>query len=73
MIHIDNYVAAPLEFFHARMYDLFHELRRNKVGAKTEMEINGSEFSKIIAQAKNETYEKYPNQVSRHALLKSEI
>ena len=68
----ENYEASPIEFMHSRMMDLFHELRLSKT-SDINVQINGTEFSKIIAQAKTETYAKYPKQVSSKAILKTEL
>lgn len=70
----ENYEPAPMEFFHGRLMDLFHELRIKKVGKETiTVELNGTEINNIIAQAKMETYAKYPKQVSSSAIEKSKI
>jgi len=69
----ENHEPAPLEFFHGKMMELFHEFRRSKVGENINVEINGGDFSNIIAKAKLETYAKYPNQVNSNAILKTEV
>jgi hypothetical protein len=68
----DNYESAPLEFFHGRLIDLFHEFRQS-TGQTTQSIMNGSDLNNIIAKAKIETYKKYPKQVSNQAIPKSEI
>lgn len=70
----ENHEAAPLEFFHGRLQNLFHEWRILKHGKEdTNPKINGIEFNNLIAKAKQETYAKYPKQVSNKAILKTEL
>jgi hypothetical protein len=68
----ENHEAAPLEFFHGKLMDYFHEWRETKT-ENTVVEINGIDFNNIIAKAKKETYAKYPKQISNKAILKSEL
>jgi hypothetical protein len=70
----ENHEPAPLEFFHGKLMDAFHELRLQK-GDNPEktLTIGGIEFGNMIAKIKMETYKKYPKQVSEKAILKSEI
>lgn len=63
---------APLEFFHGELMEEFHKWRLSKT-ENTTVEINGLEFSKIVAAAKNTTYAKYPKQVNRNAVLKTDM
>ncbi len=68
----DNYEAAPLEFFHGRLMDLFHEYRKTH-NQPIRAEIDGNGLNNLIAKAKTETYAKYPKQVNGNAILKTEI
>lgn len=69
-----DHEPAPLEFFHGRLMDEFHEIRLKKGDneAKT-LTINGIEFGNMIAKIKMETYKKYPKQVSDKAILKTDL
>lgn len=58
----DNFEPAPLEFFHGRLSDLFHEFRLSKTDS-TEVLINGTDLAKMIAKAKKATKEKYPEHI----------
>lgn len=58
---------APMEYFHGRVIDLFHEFRKTKTDSIS-VNINGSEFNNIIVKAKIETYDKYPNRLDRNAI-----
>lgn len=68
----ENHEPAPLEYFHNRLHELFHEFKLSK-GKDIKVLMDGSDFHKIIAQAKTETYRKYPKQVSSKAILKTEL
>ena len=68
----ENHEPAPIEFLHGRMMDLFHEWRKTKT-ENTTVEINGNDFSKIIAKAKMETYEKYHKLNLKNAVLKTDM
>jgi hypothetical protein len=70
----ENHEAAPIEFLHGRLMDLFHEYRRSTVGQENlSASMTGNEFNNIIAKAKTETYKKYPKQVNSNAILKTDI
>lgn len=70
----ENHEPAPLEYFHGRIMDLFHEMRRDRVGQENiNVSINGSDLGNLIASAKRQTYQKYPKQVSPDAIPKSEM
>lgn len=70
----ENHEPAPLEFFHARLMELFHEYRREKVGqAQINVSMDGRVFGNLIARAKNDTYAKYPKHVNQNAILKIDI
>jgi hypothetical protein len=70
----ENHEPAPLEYFHGKLMDAFHELRLKK-GDNPEktLTLGGIEFGNMIAKIKMEVYKKYPKQVSSNAILKSEI
>lgn len=68
----ENHEPAPIEYFHGRLMDLFHEWRRSKTEAIT-VEINGGELNNIIAKAKTETYAKYPKQNLKNPIPKKEM
>lgn len=63
---------APLEYFHDELLEGFHKWRLERT-ENTTVEINGLEFNKIVAAAKKQTYAKYPKQVSRDAVLKTDM
>ena len=63
----ENKEPAPLESMHGKLMDLFHEFRLSK-GDSTVVKIDGAELNNIIAAAKRDTYEKYPNHVSNTAI-----
>lgn len=66
--------SAPLEFFHSRMMDLFHEWRRENFHPENlRPECSGIDIDKLVAKAKIETYKKYPKQVSDKPILKTEL
>jgi hypothetical protein len=70
----EDHEPAPLEFFHGKLIDAFHELRLQKGDNPDKtLTIGGIEFGKMIAKIKMETYRKYPKQVSEKAIPKSEI
>lgn len=70
----EGYEPAPLEFFHGRLMDAFHELR-NKFGDNEQKTItmNGIDMNNLIAKCKIETYKKYPKQISNKAIPKKDI
>ncbi len=67
-----NHEPAPLEFFHGRLMDLFHEYRK-KYELPTTFKIDGGIYNNFIAQAKTETYAKYPKLVNNQSVHKSDI
>jgi hypothetical protein len=70
----ENHEPAPLEFFHGKLMDAFHELRLKKGDNPDKtLTLGGIEFGNMIAKIKMETYGKYPKQVSRKSIPKSEI
>lgn len=70
----ENHEPAPLEFFHGKLMDAFHELRLKKGDNPDKtLTLGGIEFGKMIAKIKMETYAKYPKQVSREAILKTDL
>ena len=70
----ENFEPAPLEYFHGRLFDAFHELRLQKGdNANKTLTLNGIEMNNMIAKAKMDTYRKYPKQVSEKAIPKNEI
>lgn len=69
----ENHEPAPLEFFHSKLFDLFHEFRVDKVGTETTVPINGIELGNIIAKSKMATYAKYPKQVNDKSVLKTDL
>ena len=70
----ENYEPAPLEFFHGRLMDAFHEWRIAKFN-KDELspKISGNDLNNLIAKAKTDTYKKYPKHITQKAILKSEM
>lgn len=70
----ENHEPAPLEFFHGKLMDAFHELRLKKGDNPDKtLTIGGIEFGNMIAKIKMEVYAKYPKQVSREAILKTDL
>lgn len=70
-----NFEPAPLEYFHGRLMDAFHELRIERVGKNnTVIKISGSDLSNLIAKCKLMTYKKYPKSVlTQDAVPKSKM
>lgn len=68
----ENLEPAPMEFFHGRLMDLFHEWRKTKTD-KIEVVINGTELNNIIAKAKTMTYNKYPKQNLQEVIPKNKM
>ena len=68
----ENHEPAPIEFLHNRFLELFHKFRLEKTQDST-VSVNGIDLNRIIAQAKTETYAKYPKQNLQNAILKSEM
>jgi hypothetical protein len=69
-----NHEAAPLEFFHGKLMDAFHELRLSKGNnADRTITMGGIEMNNLIAKVKGMTYKKYPKQVSDKAILKTDL
>jgi hypothetical protein len=54
----ENHEPSPIEFMHGRLMDEFHKWRKERTES-VDVEINGSEFAKIVVAAKLATYEKY--------------
>lgn len=69
----DDYEPAPLEFFHGRLMDLFHEFRKDKVGTSTCVVIDGIDIGNLIARAKIETYKKYSKHLRQDAIKKTDM
>lgn len=65
----EKFKPAPIEFLHGKMLELFHHFRKEKTDGLS-VEIDGTEFTKIIANAKMLTYAEYPNE--RNARPKNE-
>lgn len=57
----ENVEPAPIEFFHAKLLDLFHEWKRSKT-EDADISIDGTTLNNLIAKAKIETYTKYRKQ-----------
>lgn len=68
----ENHEPSPIEFMHGRLMDEFHKWRKEKT-ENIEVEINGSEFNKIVVAAKLATYEKYKVLRLDKAILKSDL
>jgi len=58
----ENHEPAPLEFFHSRLLDLFHELRK-EYNDDIVISISAATLNIMIAQTKTETYSKYPEKI----------
>jgi hypothetical protein len=78
----ENHVEAPLEFFHGKLMDLFHDFRKSKThddsinswaDKNVTILIDGGELNNLIAKAKNETYKKYHRLVNDKPVLKAEL
>lgn len=70
----DNQEPAPLEYFHSKLLDAFHELRKKQGdNPGITLTLDGSGFNNIVAKAKVATYAKYPKQVNSQAILKTEL
>lgn len=70
----ENHEPAPLEFFHGKLMDAFHELRLKKGDNPDKtLTLGGIEFGNMIAKIKMETYSKYPKQVNREAISKTDL
>ena len=54
----ENHEPSPIEFMHGILLDEFHKMRKRKTG-NIAFEIDGIEFNRLVAKAKNATYEKY--------------
>jgi hypothetical protein len=65
---------APLEYFHVRLFELFHQIRMAQA-EKPPLAIllDGGVFTSIIMQAKADTYAKYPKQVNKNPVPKNEL
>lgn len=66
----ENHEPSPIEFMHGILLDEFHKWRITKT-ENTTVEIDGTEFNRIIAQAKKATYDKYKVLGLDKAVLKS--
>lgn len=69
----ENHESAPMEYFHGRLMDMFHEWRRATHGDNLQPPMGGNELNNIIAKAKVETYAKYPKHVSNKAIPKADM
>lgn len=54
-----NYKPNPLEYFHGRVAERFHEWRRAQT-TETTVPIDGICLNDIVAKAKVDTYNEYP-------------
>lgn len=68
----ENVEPAPIEYFHGRLMQLFHEFRLSKT-TSVSVEIGGLEMNNLIAKAKMETYEKYDNLNLKRVIHKEEL
>jgi len=70
----ENLAPAPLDFFHHRMWELWHQERARRhgssQGAPTEMTVSFRDIGDMIVRAKMDTYAEYPNSVSDKAVPK---
>jgi hypothetical protein len=67
-----DHEPSPIEFMHGKLMDEFHKWRKERTWS-IEVEINGSEFAKIVVAAKLATYEKYKKLGLDKPVLKSEL
>lgn len=67
-----DYEPSPIEFMHGKLMDEFHKWRKERTWS-IEVEINGSEFAKIVVAAKLATCEKYKKLGLDKPVLKSEL
>lgn len=68
----ENLEPAPMEYFHGKLMDYFHE-RRKMNGQNVFILMDGIDLNNIIARAKLDTYEKYPKQNLSRAIPKTEM
>ena len=68
----ENVEPAPIEFFHAKLLEKFHEWRRVKT-ENVVVEIDGVALNDLIAKAKLETYAKYSKQNLGNPIPKCEM
>jgi len=68
----ENHEPSPIEFIHGRLMDEFHKWRKQKT-TEVVVDIDGSEFAKIVVAAKLATYEKYKALGLDKAVLKSDL
>lgn len=52
--------SNPIEVFHGMLMESFHEFRKELFGKKVVVEMDGIDFSQIIAKAKLNLYKNYP-------------
>lgn len=66
----NNRKPAPLEYFHSRLMELFHDYRRQTNGDKSiQVIIDGNKFNNLIAHAKTDTYKEYPDEINSDAIM----
>lgn len=69
-----HFEPSPIEFFHGKLMELFHDWRKEKYGiSHTTVPIDGIELSNIIARAKIITYEKYKKLNLNEAIHKDKL
>ena len=68
----DDHEPAPCEFFHGRIMDEFHKWRKEHTDEGV-VPMDGITLNNIIARAKTLTYEKYPKQNLKQAILKTDM
>lgn len=55
-----EYKAHPVEYFHGKILDHFHVWRKEKGVGLGLCFRDGSDFSKFVAECKNELYKQFP-------------
>lgn len=68
----ENLEPAPMEYFHGRLMDFFHEWRKTKTD-DFDVLISGNELNNIVAKAKTQTYEKYKALDLRKPIPKADL
>ena len=66
------YEPAPIEYFHGKLMDYFHEWRISQT-KDLHLPIDGIKFNNIIAKAKTDTYKKYQKLGIDQFVLKSKL
>ena len=68
----EKHEPSPIEFMHGLLQDEFHKWRKTKT-ENTSVEMDGTDFNRIVVKAKKATYERYKVMGLDKPVLKSDL